>query len=131
MVVSADRQEKLIGRSEQLLRGMQNAVSESASATIAHQEQLVKQGEVLLKVVETTGQVDALETALNRNLDALSPRPEPGRDAAESFGDHSTAERAGLGPRFGSPGKRRSSGRVALAPCSPAFPYRALNDRMP
>ncbi|MEM6330606.1 MAG: MotA/TolQ/ExbB proton channel family protein [Planctomycetota bacterium] len=71
MVVAADRQEKLIGRSEQLLTGMQTAVSESASATIAHQKQLVKQGEVLLKVVETTGQVEALETALNRNLDAL------------------------------------------------------------
>ncbi|MEM6799542.1 MAG: hypothetical protein AAF589_08510, partial [Planctomycetota bacterium] len=71
MVVAADRQEKLINRSEKLLQGMQEAVAESAGATIAHQEQLIKQGEVLLKVVESTGQVEALETALNRNLDAL------------------------------------------------------------
>ncbi|MEN1679174.1 MAG: MotA/TolQ/ExbB proton channel family protein [Planctomycetota bacterium] len=72
MVLAADRQEKLIGRSEQVLRGMHESVSESASVTIAHQEQLVKQGEVLLKVVESTDQVRELQDALNQNLNALS-----------------------------------------------------------
>jgi len=71
MVLSADRQEKLIGRSEDLLREMQSAVVDSASAAITHQEQLVKQGEVLLKVVESTGKIQSLEDSLNSNLATL------------------------------------------------------------
>lgn len=72
MVLAADRQEKLVGRSEDLLREMQHALVGAADATIGHQEQLVKQGEVLLKVVESAGQVRQLEEALNRNLDTLA-----------------------------------------------------------
>ena len=71
MVVAADRQEKLIGRSEDMLREMQSAVVDSASAAITHQEQLIKQGEVLLKVVESTGKIQSLEESLNRNLSSL------------------------------------------------------------
>lgn len=71
MVLAADRQEKLIGRSETLLTEMQNALVQAAGATVDHQEQLVRQGEVLLKVVESTGQLQQLEEALNRNLDTL------------------------------------------------------------
>ncbi len=71
MVVSADRQEKLIQQSESLLKEMQVALVETAGAAMEHQEQLVKQGEVLLRVVDSTGQVQKLEDSLNRNLNAL------------------------------------------------------------
>ena len=39
---------------------------------MAHQEQLAKQSEVLLKVVDATGQVRRLEEALNSNLATLA-----------------------------------------------------------
>jgi hypothetical protein len=71
MVVAADRQEQLIGRSESLLKEMQVALVEAASATVEQQEQLVKQGEVLLSVVDATGQIRKLEESLNENLVAL------------------------------------------------------------
>jgi biopolymer transport protein ExbB/TolQ len=71
MVVAADRQEQLIGRSESLLKEMQVALVEAASATVQQQEQLVKQGDVLLRVVDATGQVRKLEESLNDNLVAL------------------------------------------------------------
>lgn len=71
MVVSADRQEKLIRQSEKVLREMQQALVGAAGATIDHQNQLVQQGEVLLKVVESTNQVQRLEESLNRNLATL------------------------------------------------------------
>ncbi|MEM1304786.1 MAG: MotA/TolQ/ExbB proton channel family protein, partial [Planctomycetota bacterium] len=71
MVLSADRQEKLIRRSEDLLREMHAALVGSVDATVAQQQQLVKQGEVLLKVVDATGQVKQLETVLNQNLSTL------------------------------------------------------------
>lgn len=71
MVVAADRQEQLIGRSESLLKEMQVALVEAASATVRQQEQLVKQGEVLLSVVDATGQIRKLEESLNDNLVAL------------------------------------------------------------
>lgn len=72
MVVSADRQEKLIRQSESLLGDMQSALVSTSDATVKHQEQLVKQGEVLLRVVESTGQLQRLEESLNRNLSSLS-----------------------------------------------------------
>ncbi|TWT87606.1 MotA/TolQ/ExbB proton channel family protein [Pseudobythopirellula maris] len=72
MVVAADRQEKLVGRSETVLSEMQRALVASAEATVGHQEQLIKQGDVLLKVVESTREVRRLEEALNSNLSALS-----------------------------------------------------------
>ncbi len=71
MVVSADRQEKLVRQSESVLREMQQALVSAAGATIDHQKELVRQGDVLLKVVESTGQVQRLEESLNRNLSSL------------------------------------------------------------
>jgi hypothetical protein len=71
MVVSADRQEKLVRQSESVLREMQQALVSAAGATIDHQKELVRQGDVLLKVVESTGQVQRLEETLNRNLSSL------------------------------------------------------------
>lgn len=111
MVVSADRQEKLIRRSEELLKGMQASVSESASVTISHQEQLVKQGEVLLRVVESTGQVKALEQALNQNLEALSR----GHNLEETLMSLSAAIQL-LSARTG----RFDKGRVDAEPASKA-----------
>jgi hypothetical protein len=72
MVVSADRQEHLIKRSEDLLQTMQNALVDAADATLRQQEQLIKQGDVLLQVVDATGQVKQLEDTLNDNLAALA-----------------------------------------------------------
>ncbi|MEX0643397.1 MAG: MotA/TolQ/ExbB proton channel family protein [Pirellulales bacterium] len=71
MVVAADRQEQLIGRSESLLKEMQLALVEAAGTTVRQQEQLVKQSDVLLRVVDATGQIRKLEEALNGNLSAL------------------------------------------------------------
>jgi hypothetical protein len=66
------RQDKLIGRSEEVLREMQQSLIESAGLAIAHQEQLTRQSEVLLKVVDATGQVQRLEETLNNNLASLA-----------------------------------------------------------
>lgn len=71
MVVAADRQEKLIRRSEEVVREMQQALVAGATATLDQQKELVRQGEVLTRVVESTGQVARLEEALNRNLTTL------------------------------------------------------------
>lgn len=54
------------------LSEVQFAIVEAAAATIEQQEQLVKQGDVLLKVVDATGQVQRLEESLNSNLSALA-----------------------------------------------------------
>jgi biopolymer transport protein ExbB/TolQ len=70
-ITAADRHEHLLRHSEQLLNEMRQALSDSAGATLEQQQQLVKQGEVLLKVVEATGQVQRLEDALNHNLASL------------------------------------------------------------
>ncbi len=51
---------------------VQQALSQLAQAMTHQQRELVRQGEVLLSVVEATGQVAQLETTLNRNLSALS-----------------------------------------------------------
>jgi hypothetical protein len=74
MVVSADRQERLIRESENLLKEMQIALVEAAEATVRQQEQLIRQGDVMLKVVGATGQVKQLEEALNDNLAALTKK---------------------------------------------------------
>ncbi|MEO1497741.1 MAG: MotA/TolQ/ExbB proton channel family protein [Planctomycetota bacterium] len=71
MVVAADRQEKLIGQSEHLLKDMQEALVAAADSTVKHQQELVRQGDVLLRVVESTTQVQQLEDSLNRNLQSL------------------------------------------------------------
>jgi biopolymer transport protein ExbB/TolQ len=51
---------------------VQLALVEAAASAIEQQEQLVKQGEVLLRVVDATGQIRQLESALNDNLTALA-----------------------------------------------------------
>jgi biopolymer transport protein ExbB/TolQ len=51
---------------------VQKALSGSAEAVAAQQLELVKQGEVLLKIVDATGQVAKVEETLNRNLTALA-----------------------------------------------------------
>lgn len=71
MVLSADRQEKLVSQSEKLLTDMQSALVNAAGATVEQQEQLVRQGDILLKVVDATGQVKQLEETLNQNLATL------------------------------------------------------------
>jgi hypothetical protein len=72
MLVATNRQEKLIKQSETLLKEMQTALVEAAGSTVAQQEQLIKQGDIMLQVVEATGQVKQLEDALNSNLKALA-----------------------------------------------------------
>ena len=72
MLVATDRQEKLIQQAENLLKEMQVALVEAAGTTVAQQEQLIKQGNILLKVIEATGQVKKLEDALNQNLATLA-----------------------------------------------------------
>jgi biopolymer transport protein ExbB/TolQ len=51
---------------------VQLALVEGAAAAVEQQEQLVKQGEVLLRVVDATGQIKQLESTLNENLSALA-----------------------------------------------------------
>jgi ElaB/YqjD/DUF883 family membrane-anchored ribosome-binding protein len=71
-ILAADRHEQLLRHGEELLREIQQALGSAASATIEQQEQLVRQGEILLKVVDATGQVKQLENTLNSNLSSLS-----------------------------------------------------------
>jgi light-regulated signal transduction histidine kinase (bacteriophytochrome) len=71
MVEAADRQERLIRESENLLKEMQLSLVEAAGATVRQQEQLVRQGDVLLKVVDATGQITKLEESLTQNLAAV------------------------------------------------------------
>ncbi len=105
MVVAADRQERLIRESENLLKEMQIALVEAAEATVRQQEQLIRQGDVLLNVVDATGQVRGLEEALNKNLTALVERPTFRRDGPESDRRHSIALRPhGLPPDPGDAG---------------------------
>ena len=54
------------------LSEVQLAIVEAAAQGIEQQEQLVRQGDVLLKVVDATGQVRRLEETLNHNLAALA-----------------------------------------------------------
>jgi biopolymer transport protein ExbB/TolQ len=49
-----------------------HALTQSAETARSQQGELVRQGEVLTRVVEATGQVARLEETLNRNLAALS-----------------------------------------------------------
>lgn len=51
---------------------VQQALTESAEALRDQQGELARQGQVLLGVVEATGQVTRLEETLNRNLTALA-----------------------------------------------------------
>ncbi len=51
---------------------VQKALVKSSDATLAQQGELVRHGEVLLKVVDATGQIRQLEEQLNRNLTSLA-----------------------------------------------------------
>ncbi len=53
-------------------RDVQDALSASSKAMRQQHQELTKQGEVLLQVVDATGQVRELESALNKNLQALA-----------------------------------------------------------
>ena len=59
-------------QNQELWTGVQESLDESTQAIVAQQSELTKQGEVLLSVVESTGQVAKLEETLNRNLESLS-----------------------------------------------------------
>jgi len=72
MLLATSRQEKMIHQSENMLKEMQGSLVEAAGTTVAQQEQLIKQGDILLRVVEATGQVKKLEESLNQNLAALA-----------------------------------------------------------
>ncbi len=50
----------------------QTALSQNARTLHAHQQELAKQGEVMARAVEATGDVIKLETALNQNLKSLA-----------------------------------------------------------
>ena len=54
------------------LTEVRRAMAEGADVALQHQEQLVEQSNVLLKVVEATEQVTRLEEKLNSNLSALA-----------------------------------------------------------
>lgn len=68
----SEAEHKIASRQREQVQQMQEALTRSAEAVRGQQAELVKQGEVLLKVVDATGQVTKLEDALNRNLSALS-----------------------------------------------------------
>lgn len=51
---------------------VQQALVQVAEGAARQQTELVRQGEILLKVVEATGQIAQLEDTLNRNLSALA-----------------------------------------------------------
>ena len=51
---------------------IQQALLQNAEAVTLQQRELVKQGEVLTQVIAATGQVEKLESELNRNLSTLS-----------------------------------------------------------
>jgi biopolymer transport protein ExbB/TolQ len=61
-------QEALAANTEKV----QKALETSADAARSQQSELSKQSEVLLKVVDATGQITRLEEALNRNLAAVA-----------------------------------------------------------
>ena len=58
-------------RAKACSRKCRSALVDAAENTVRQQEQLVKQGDVLLQVVDATGQVKRLEETLNENLAAV------------------------------------------------------------
>ena len=51
---------------------LQQALTQGTETLTKQQAELIKQGQLLVRVVEATDQVNKLETALNRNLSALA-----------------------------------------------------------
>lgn len=68
MTFAEDRHEVFIKSNEALLQQTQNTVAETTDISLQQQQHLLKQGEILLKVVDATGQVQKLEEVLSRNL---------------------------------------------------------------
>jgi biopolymer transport protein ExbB/TolQ len=68
MLIASTRQEKLISKSEQILGQMQTALVEAAGTSVAQHEQLVHLGDILLRLVEGSNQVQQLGEALQTNL---------------------------------------------------------------
>jgi biopolymer transport protein ExbB/TolQ len=68
----AEQSQAAAQRERQALLQLEETVTAQTQALAAQQTELVRQGEVLLKVVEATGQVQRLEDALNSNLAALA-----------------------------------------------------------
>ena len=71
------RWQSLSGETAEQLRqtfsdSLNEALGRHTTVISDQQQQLIRQGELLLKVVEATGQVRQLETALNENLSALA-----------------------------------------------------------
>jgi biopolymer transport protein ExbB/TolQ len=68
----AESEQSLADENRRHMSEVQLAIVESAAAAVEQHEQLVKQGDVLLKVVDATGQIKRLEETLNHNLSALA-----------------------------------------------------------
>jgi hypothetical protein len=65
-------EQDIAGQTTKQWAGVESALAQNANALVAQQQELVRQGEVLVKIVEATGQVARLEAELNRNLETLS-----------------------------------------------------------
>lgn len=71
VTLSAAEQEAAVGN-QRHWQQVQRSLSEGAAATVALQEAVNEEAEVLRRTVDATGQVAKLEAALNRNLAALA-----------------------------------------------------------
>jgi len=70
--VLADAEKATAEKNRKHWTELQESLVEGTQAVAQQQEEMVKHAEILKQVVEATGQVVTLETALNSNLDALS-----------------------------------------------------------
>lgn len=68
----AEQSQAAAERERHAVLRLEETVTAQTQALAAQQAELVRQGEVLLKVVEATGQVQRLEDALNSNLASLA-----------------------------------------------------------
>lgn len=68
----AEQSQAAAEHERQAVLRLEETVAAQTQALAAQQAELVRQGEVLLRVVEATGQVQRLEDALNSNLAALA-----------------------------------------------------------
>ncbi len=68
----ADTQQAAADQAGKRWEQWQTALSHNARTLQAHQQELVKQGEVMARAVEATGEVIKLEASLNQNLKSLA-----------------------------------------------------------
>ena len=68
----ADTEQEAADQARQRWEQWQTVLSNNARMLQAQQQELTKQGEVMARVVEATGEVIQLETSLNRNLQSLA-----------------------------------------------------------